>query len=172
MTTIQEGRVSWTFTPVRDWKVEKYDNLPFYRRQFANVAGGTKAVDVLALQRPGKVLWMIEAKDFTTERRDGTKPPLWLEVAQKARDTLAGVMAAACTECEDQPVARDFRKSEKLRVVLHLEQPSRPSKLFPRSYDPADLQQKLRSLLRAIDPHALVVDARNTNVPWSSSWTP
>jgi hypothetical protein len=44
-----------------------------------------------------------------------------------------------------------------IRVVLHLEQPAKRSKLFPRAIDPAQVKQKLRQLLKAIDPHPQVV---------------
>ncbi len=43
-------------------------------------------------------------------------------------------------------------KSQQLRVVLHLEQPLKYSKLFPQVIDSANAQGKLRKMLRAIDP--------------------
>jgi hypothetical protein len=43
-------------------------------------------------------------------------------------------------------------------VVLHLEQPTQHSKRFPRAIDPAHVTQKLKQLLKAIDPHPKVVD--------------
>lgn len=47
----------------------------------------------------------------------------------------------------------------KLRIVLHLEQPAKHSKLWPRAIGPADadIEQKMRQLLKAIDAHPLVV---------------
>ncbi len=170
MTTIREGRVSWTFGG--DWVATKYDDWSFYRNQFTGLGGSSKAVDILALDPATKVLWMVEAKDFTTEPRDPTKPELWLEVAQKARDTLAGIIAAACATCDQQALARLLLGADKLRVVLHVEQPSKPSKLFPQSYDPADLLDKLKAAVRPIDPHPRVVDATSTSVPWTAEWTP
>jgi len=170
LTTIREGRVSWTFGA--DWLTTKYDDWSIYRNQLNRFAGGSKAVDILALDRPSGVLWMIEAKDFTTEPRDPAKPELWLEVAQKVRDTLAGIMATACVPCDERALARTLRDVYKLRVVLHIEQPTKRSKLFPQSYDPADLLDKLKKAVRPVDPHPRVVDATSTGLPWTAEWTP
>lgn len=170
MTTLREGRVSWMFGD--GWTATKYDDWSFYRNQVTGLAGGSKAVDVLALDPDIEVLWMVEAKDFTTEPRDRSKPELWLEVAQKVRDTLAGIVAAACVTCDEQALARSLLGAKKLRVVLHIEQPSKPSKLFPQSYDPADLLDKLRGAVRAVDPHPRVVDTKSKRLPWTSEWTP
>lgn len=49
------------------------------------------------------------------------------------------------------------------------EQPERHSKLFPLSFDKADLQNKLKAQLKPVDPHALVVN-KNT-IPTSIQWT-
>ncbi len=170
MTTLREGRVSWTFGD--GWTATKYDDWSFYRNQFTGLAGGSKAVDILALDPDIEVLWMVEAKDFTTEPRDRSKPELWLEVAQKVRDTLAGIVAAACVTCDEQALARSLLGAKKLRVVLHLEQPSKPSKLFPQSYDPADILDKLRVAVRAVDAHPRVVDTKSKGLPWTAEWTP
>jgi hypothetical protein len=56
----------------------------------------------------------------------------------------------------------------RIRVVLHLEQPTKHSKLFPRPIDPAWVEQKLKQLLKAIDPHPKVVAiGRLRDVGWS-----
>jgi hypothetical protein len=55
-----------------------------------------------------------------------------------------------------------------LRVVLHLEQPATHSKLFPRAIDPANVLMKLRQLVKAIDPHPLVVETHQmASLSWS-----
>jgi hypothetical protein len=46
----------------------------------------------------------------------------------------------------------------KIRFVLHLEQPQKPSKLFPQVVDPKSAKDKMRQKLRAVDPHAIVGD--------------
>ena len=56
----------------------------------------------------------------------------------------------------------------RLRVVLHLEQPVRPSTLFPRAIDPANIQLRLKQLIKAIDPHPLVTEIANMRgVAWT-----
>ena len=39
------------------------------------------------------------------------------------------------------------------RVVLNLEQPAQHSKPFPMAIDPANVQQELKRLVKAFDPH-------------------
>jgi hypothetical protein len=123
MSVITEGRVTWTFPA--GWTASKYDEWSHYRRQFQKCAGA-KAVDVLAQQPDGELtLWLIEAKDFTTEERDREKEDLWLEVAKKMRDTLAGLVAtAAYADDPERSMAAAFLRAKKFRAVLHLEQPT------------------------------------------------
>ncbi len=169
-TTIVEGRVTWTFAA--GWHASKYDAWAYYREKFQGLVPETKAVDIVAFDPRSQVLWLIEAKDYTTERRSRAKPPIWDEVAAKARDTLAGIFATAlCGQEEEQALAQMFLRATSVRVVLHLEQPTNPSKLFPRSYDPADLLDKLRGRMKAVDAKALVVDCRSNKPSWSAGWT-
>ncbi len=167
-TTISEGDFTWTFNRADFTVVVKYDELAFYRNKFQSVAG-SKAVDIVALNANDQTLWLIEVKDYTRRQRDSNKLPLWDEVAQKARDTLAGILAASCTEHVDQHTALALRGAKKLRLVLHLEQGATHSRLFPPAFDPADVQQKLRLAARAIDPRLRVVDSRTTGMPWTST---
>jgi hypothetical protein len=140
------------------WLVTKYDDWGFYRSQFAGCCGGNKGVDLLALDPQAKTLWLVEVKDYRRYRR-GKEIALWGEVALKARDTLAGLVAAGANGvAPDRELARQVLQAQTLRVVCHLEQPAKPSKLFPRPFNPADLRQKLRQLLKPIDAHVLVVD--------------
>ncbi len=53
-----------------------------------------------------------------------------------------------------------------LRVVLHLEQPKKPSRLHPVE-DSSKLLQKIKQLLRAIDSHPRVTNlARDNQFGW------
>ncbi len=64
--------------------------------------------------------------------------------------------------------ARKTLASQSLRVVLHLEQPGKHSKLFPRAIDPAKILQRLKQLLKAIDAHPKVLESgRMDNVVWT-----
>lgn len=157
-----------TFRFPEGWDAQQYDCWAFYRDQWSRMRDGIKAVDVLAWA-PDKVAWFIEVKDYRVHAR--TKPTsLPEEVAAKVFDTLAALLSAAlgATAPEERRLARRVLEAKKVRVVLHLEQPARTSKLFPR-IDPANVQQKLRQILKPVDAHPIVVDlATPTRVPWSA----
>lgn len=154
-----------------EWLVTKYDSWAYYRNQFKDCCTGNKAVDFLGFNPDDKTMWMIELKDYRQFRRTkDNKSFLWNEVAIKARDTLAGLLAAKMeVGCDNHQFANESVTATKVRVVLHLEQPRTHSKLFPRAYDPADIQQKLKQLVRPIDPHPRVVELANmASVPWDA----
>src|SRR5580658_7553554 len=151
MQRLIEGKLACAFRD--DWLVSKYDQWAFYRNQFQNCCMGNKGMEFLAFEPQDRTLWLIEIKDYRRFRR-AKEIALWNEVALKARDTLAGLFAAkVAIGHNDYDFARQSATARKLRVVLHLEQPRTHSKLFPRIYDPADVQQKLKQLVRPIDPH-------------------
>jgi hypothetical protein len=102
------------------------------------------------------------------------KIPLWDEIAIKARDTLAGLFAAKVEMGHhDHGFAALSVTADKLRVVLHLEQPATHTKLFPRVYDRADVQQKIKQLVKPIDAHPRVVELNNmAHVPWAAESIP
>ena len=165
-TTLTEQQLVFTFADGVD--PSQYDEWAFYRNQFNAVCGGTKAVDFVCLD--GDQLWLIEVKDYRRHRR--TKlVDLGDEVAAKVRDTLAGLVAASCNanQAEEQRMARQAVRRSRLRVVLHLEQPRNPSKLFPRAVDPDDVLLKLKQRLKAVDSHPKVVDQSNlvAEMPWT-----
>lgn len=150
-----------------DWKVEEYDRLVFYRNRFQGIIPGLKAVDIVALA-PDRTMSLIEVKDYRGRRR--TKPSeLHEEVAAKVVWTLSALLPMA--HCTDLPAERDFARaalaSQKIDVVLHLEQGATGSRLFPRRYKPEDVALKLRQRLKAIDRRAKVTDRRSRNVAWS-----
>ena len=158
MPEIKEGMLVFLFPG--GWDAGKYDAWAFYLRRFQKICGGAKAVDIVAVSPgPQRELWLIEVKDYRIHRR--TKAlDLPLEVALKVRDTLAGLAAAgfqADDEMERKLAARGLGANH-LRIVLHLEQPAKHSKLFPRAIDPAKVLQKLKALLKAVDPHPMVID--------------
>lgn len=157
MPTVTEGRLQLEFPS--GWTVEKYDDWGFYRNQFEKCCMGNKAMDFLALDS-ANTLWLIELKDYRQHRRQ--KPiPLWEEVALKARDTLAGLVATKNISSQ-YPTEAAFSQrcisAPKVRVILHLEQPVTGSKLFPRPFDRAHVQQKLAEMLKPIDAHPKVVE--------------
>lgn len=167
MPQLIEGKL--IFECPDDWWATPYDQWAFYRNQFQSVCDGSKGVDILALSPGFKETWLIEVKDYRTDRR--TKPiDLANEVAFKVRDTLAGLVAAAvnANDSEEKSFARQSVQSSRLRVALHLEQPEKHSRLFPRAINPANVRQKLKGLLKAIDPHPRVLDRTmaRTSLAW------
>lgn len=173
MTTEREGNVLWQFDS--GWHHGKYDDWAFYRKQYQSCIDGTKAVDIIAVDPDASTLWLIEAKDYRRTRRDPSKGPVADEVARKAHDTLAGLVAAAVNAVdEEQRMARIALKTTRIRVVLHLEQATKPSKLFPAALNAADIRQKLCRLVRAIDRRPLVMSCIQTPpaVPWTTQWLP
>jgi len=127
-------------------------------------------MDFLGFNPPERTLWLVELKDYRLGQRGKDKIPLWDEIAIKARDTLAGLFAAKVEAGHhDHVFAEQSVTATKLRVVLHLEQPATHTKLFPRVYDRADVQQKIKQLVKPIDAHPRVVELNNmAHVPWAA----
>ena len=165
MNTLREGNIEHTFGA--GWLASKYDEWSFYRNHFQNAfGGGSKAVDFVALDR-SETLWLVELKDYRIHRRE-KKLALAEEVARTVRDSLAGLLAGSKWPNDNLHDAQQYIAAKKLRVVLHLEQPQRHSKMFPRNYDLAMLQQKLKQLVKVVDAHPMIVElASASRVPWS-----
>jgi hypothetical protein len=165
MPTIVEGNLTFTFS--NGWNVSKYDDWAHYRKQFINVGKTVKAIDVLAIE-PTVCCWLLEVKDYRQYAR--TKAiNLADEIAQKVCDTLAGLVSAQfwANDATEKSTARQALRVQILKVVLHLEQPAKHSKLFPRAINPAVVQQQLKQLIKAIDPHPRVVEkAAMPGIPW------
>ena len=166
MTEIQEGDLKFRFPD--HCMVGKYDEWSFYRNQFNSIAGGSKAVDILCVS--DDVAWLIEIKDY--RRHPRTKLiDIVDELARKVRDTLAGLAAASANASnhEEQALARRALQKRRWRVVLHLEQPTTPSRLWPRPFDPANVWSKVRKKVKAIGAHpkVLYMETKRPNVPWT-----
>jgi hypothetical protein len=171
--TFQEGRIRFEFPD--GWTVLRPEKASYYTRHFQKMAGGCKEMDFVLFEPANRVLWLLEAKDYTTERR--TKEQcIFEEVAVKIRDSLALLLAGSVRDDSSNCGVGSFMVvsaiPHEIKVVLHLEQPSKPSKLFPGVKIDADATQILRSKVRAIDPHARVSSTVSTNLPWQSRWNP
>jgi hypothetical protein len=165
MIEIQVDSLIFSFSD--SWKVSKYDEWAFYRNHFSRRLSGIKAVDLIAIE--GQVIWLIEAKDYRQQSR--TKPlDLVEEVAGKVLCTLAAMLPAKlnASDSSESNFAAQFLRGQQLRVVLHLEQPVTHSRLFSRAIDPVDVQLKLRTLIKPIDPHPKVVESTQMQgLPWT-----
>lgn len=153
-----------TFTFPQAWQASKYDDWSFYRNQFAKQGNGIKAVDVLALG-PVNAAYLIEVKDY---RHPDTEKPSQLSdaIANKVLYTLAAMLPAKlnANDPTEQQLATVFLNCASLRVIAHIEQPRRHQPVV----DLADIKQKLRQLLRAVDAHPKVVSMSNMGgMAWS-----
>ena len=168
--SVREDVEGLSFVFPDGWKITKFDDWAFYRKHFLKMHDGLKAVDIVAISPDNATLWLIEVKDFRRSKR--TKPlPLHEEIWQKVFTTLAALLPASANASKEseQEFAKSALKVSKVRVAFQGEQPRKPSKLFPQSFTPADLQKKFKMQFKAIDPHALVVSSPNmpSQIPWT-----
>lgn len=162
------------FTFPGGWQVLKYDDSSFHRNQFQSFAGGSKALDAVALA-PDRTLWLIEMKDYSASQRSkaGT---VFSEVAAKVRATLAGLAVARvrATDNDERDFAHEAMGASSLRVALHLDQPVHHTRLFKQVIDPMTARTQLRREMRAVDPHAVCYGhgVAQTLVPWTVTPAP
>ncbi len=161
----QEGNLEFEFSTDDNSLASKYDEWSFYRNQFINVTKSAKAVDFIYIDNTHDITWLIEVKDYRHPDTKSIKPSdLANVVAQKVRDSLAGLAAARCNA--NLPKERDFSdaalKTKKIKIVLHMEH-------SPHFIDPADILTKLKSQIKAIDEHPKIVNQTNlkANMPWT-----
>jgi hypothetical protein len=155
MLSFDEQKQKFTFDDGR-WWVVKYDKHRDYRERIAKL-DGTKAVDFVGLQDgEDGVLYWIEVKDFrgyriqNKDRLSGAG--LAQEVAEKVRDSLAGVVAAYRTSAEPEewkPFVRALsRKASSVHVLLWLEEDAIRRPPGRRGNDAQVLSQKIKQKLR------------------------
>ncbi|MCC9601009.1 hypothetical protein LOC67_10675 [Stieleria sp. JC731] len=189
MTTFDEQEQAFDFPD--EWDVSKFDEWSFYRGQFSSLAdanlncsacetdvrcancnsrrvAGTKGIDFLAIESDHDC-WQIEVKDYR-KTLESTFLFLADEVALKVRDTLACLVVArtGSNNADEQRWAERAIGCSRQHVVLHLEQPTSNSRLQSRRKRAADVQQRLRQLVKCIDRRARVVDqTMNGSVGWT-----
>lgn len=154
---IQEGRLVFDFKTDDESCATQYDEWSFYRKQFIGVTSGTKAVDFIYVDKTQSITWLIEVKDYRHADTQPIKPSeLSTAVAQKVRDSLAGLAVARCNanDLAEREFSQDALSTSRLRVVLHMEQ-TQPSHRF---INPADMRLKLKQQLKAVDAHPEVVN--------------
>lgn len=155
MTSLDIDGLMFTFP--HGWEVSKYDEWSFYRNQFSKQQSNIKAVDALAIS-PSRTAFMIEVKDY---RHPDTEKPSELPqaIANKVLHTLAALLPAKlnANDQDERQLAAAILTCNSLRIFAHIEQPARHMPVI----DPADLKQKLRKLLRAVDPHLEIASMKN-----------
>ena len=166
MIEIEDGNLRFSFPD--HCRVGKYDNWAYYRNQFQSVAGGSKAVDIPCLTN--NAAWLLEVKDYRQHPREKSTN-IGDEIASKVRDTLSGLAAASAkaNHNDERSLARQVLKRRRWRVALHLEQPLVRSRLRPQPFNIADVISKLRSRLKPIDAHPVVLDRHTlrADIPWT-----
>ena len=155
----------------------KYDESTHYLTVLQQQ--GKKAVDVVAIEvgaNPDPV-WLIEAKDFRNirgEPKESNTIGLPKSVLQKVDDTCEGLRDAAInpTDLDEKQYAQRVITATHTKIVLHLEPYQGPAtKLLPRN-PAAGVLQKLKQLVKHIDPEPRVLNIENTRkagVPWTVS---
>jgi hypothetical protein len=152
------------------WELLKYDTSSFHRNQFQKFSGGTKAVDLVAVAPGSRELWLIEAKDYRHHRR--SKPgSVFKEMAAKVLGTLAGLATARvrANDANERGFAAAAMQAPQIRIALHLNQPTKPSRLFPHVVDPATASISLKKAVRVVDPHPILYGSgvAMPALPWS-----
>ncbi len=166
--TFEEGHLRFQFGD--SWFVIKYDEHSDYREWIERL-DGTKAVDFVAIQRDSQ-LFLIEVKDFRGHRIENQprlrEGELALEVGQKVRDTVAGIVAAyhrGNDEDWGRAVRRMGCRESPVRVILWLEQDLPPGSRGRRHNQASVLTDALRRKLQWLTPRILVVSLRTGNAP-------
>lgn len=154
--TFDEGDLRFAFGS--SWHVIKYDAHRDYQK--IERLDGTKAMDFVAVRhvRP-ETLYLIEVKDFRGHRIENkariSDGELAMEVGQKVRDTLAGIIGGfhGGNDGDWKPVMERLMASDHpIKVILWLEEdapaPSRPAGRGKqqRSVIIDDLKKRLRWL--------------------------
>lgn len=148
----------------------KYDDTNFYQKQATKLQGmidgtshSTKAVDVVGLHIASGLL-LLEAKDFRGHRI-ANKPRIQgevsVEVAVKARDTVAALLGAArkpVTEFPSGELAAALEQGKTITVVLWLEDDTFRNADRARVSLSA-LTQRLKSLLSWFNTRAFVLSS-------------
>jgi hypothetical protein len=157
------------------WTVAfKYDDTDFHQKEATKLQGmidgvphSTKAVDVVGLHDVSGLL-LLEAKDFRGHRianKTRIKNEVSVEVAVKARDTLAALVGAArkpVTEFPSGDLAAALEQGKDVAVVLWLEDDTFSDN--PRAkVSLGTLNQRLKSLLTSLNVRTFVLSSAVPN---------
>ncbi|MCX4218622.1 MULTISPECIES: hypothetical protein [Pseudomonas] len=155
------------FSFPEEWRASKFDEWGYYRNHFLKQRDKIKAIDILVLS-PENTAFLVEVKDY--RHPQAVKPSDLPEaIANKVFCTLAALLPArlhASTEDDERELSRDVLNCQRLQIVVHIEQPQAH---LPK-VDLADVKQKLKKLLRAIDAHPKIVSmTKPQGMVWSVS---
>jgi len=164
---IDEGSLRFEFES--QWRVARYDGdektapaHAFYRNQVSRLPG-TKAVDVVGILA-GEGGYIIEVKDFRGYRIQNKKRlssgELAIEVAQKVRDTVAGLVGAVRNESNPSLLTEAglllVNKAKTIRILLWLEDDAKVNKK-EWAEELTTLTTRIQGYLRWLTSRVLVV---------------
>jgi hypothetical protein len=165
MPSFDEQHQKFTFDDGRWSVVRQYDKHPDYLQKIRKLTG-TKAVDFVGLQDgEDGVLYWIEVKEFRGYRIQNKQRlsdgELAQEVAEKVRDSLAGVVGAYQTTSAESDVWRPFvralwRKAA-IRVLLWLEEDNMPRPRGRRDNAAQVLSEEIKKKLKWLTARVFVV---------------
>jgi hypothetical protein len=158
-----------------EWSIAfKYDDSDFHQKEAAKLQGmidgtphSTKAVDVVGLHNVSGLL-LLEAKDFRGHRianKQRINQEVSIEVAVKARDTLAALVGAArkpVTEFPSIQLAAALNKGNDVAVVLWLEDDTFSDERRTK-VKLVTLNQKLKVLLTSLNVRTFVLSSAVPN---------
>ena len=181
-----EGSIRFSFPD--NFAVIRYDEKKiknnkgsgfFYCRQnFYEFAGGTKAVDFIALDTSEDgALWLIEVKDCIGSSQNAVSQYLREDIPQKVRDTFAGLIAGALTS--DLEKERDFMNEalnkRPIRVVAHIELPdlTKDSKIAksPKALLKDCSDMAIKNISKAVGRENVFLDNTSISheeIPWKT----
>ena len=167
--TIVEGFLRFEFDD--RWLVVKYDEHRDYRERIGRLPD-TKAMDFAAIL-DGSMLFFVEVKDFRGYRiqnrermQDGE---LAVEVAQKVRDTIAGIIAPHHRGATEEWTQFNRCLTSPLhpaRVLLWLEEDLPAVPRGRRPNQASVLIDRLKQHLRWMTPRVLVTGSRIGPAPY------
>jgi hypothetical protein len=157
-----------------EWTVAfKYDDTSFYQKEATKLQGlidgvphSTKAVDLIGLHQISGML-LLEAKDFRGHRivnKPRIEGEVSVEVAVKARDTIAALIGAARKPVTEFPSGQLFdalQQGKDVFVVLWLEDDTFRDATKAKA-TLGTLNQRLKSLLSWLNVRTFVL---STSVP-------
>ncbi len=166
--TFDEARLRFEFDD--SWFVIKYDEHSDYTDRIRRL-DETKAVDFVALQADSR-LYLIEVKDFRGHRIENQERlregELAIEVGQKLRDTIAGIVAAHHRGNEEvwgRVVRRLGCGQTPVHAMLWLEQDLPPGPRGRRQNQASVLIDALKNRLHWLTPRILVVSLKTGEPP-------
>lgn len=171
MRTFEEQHLRFTFDD--QWTVVKYDDHADYRDRIGRLER-TRAVDFVGFcAQEDEALYWIEVKDFRGYRiqnkRRMSDGELATEVAEKVRDSVAGVLGAYRTAGEWRPwqpfVRGLWRRGCPIRVILWLEEDPMPGPQARRRNAAQVRARLLKDRLRWLTTKVLVISQATDGCP-------